>query len=126
MSLLHGDTNSTPAAPDILTPASDIKLQRRPTLERPRRRRVVRYCYSIYRPYSEAAKSVWPDAEWISGQGRFAVLSHCRARLTVSLHPTAEAAEEALRMIDRTACGGFCCRDHEIVKLRHSLVRAAA
>jgi len=50
------------------------------------------------------------------GDGPFAVLAHCRV-LGVSLHQTAAAAEASNALIDSTAHGGTCSRQHEIVEL---------
>lgn len=70
--------------------------------------------------WQKKAEKRWPNAEWITGEGKFAVLAHCR-RLTVTLWPNIEKAEEAKQRIDETACGGHCTRDHEIVDLSKSL-----
>jgi hypothetical protein len=67
--------------------------------------------------YKEKAKRKWGKAAaWISGNGRYALLAHCRM-LTVTLWSTMDAAEAAKKQIDATACGGACVRDHEILDL---------
>lgn len=63
------------------------------------------------------ARAIWRKAEWIHGNGRFALLAPCRV-LTISLHESMEAAEIVKKTIDRTGCGGFCYRSaHRIVDL---------
>ena len=63
------------------------------------------------------AKRRWgKKAEWIVGNGQFALLAWCRV-LTITLWSTREEAEKQKRIIDEFACGGFCNRQHEIVDL---------
>lgn len=66
--------------------------------------------------YSARARARWSDAEWVTGNGRFASLAHCRV-LTVALYESEDAALKAKKWIDRCGCGGFCTGDHEIVDL---------
>jgi hypothetical protein len=66
--------------------------------------------------YHKKAKRRWRKAEWITGEGRYALLAHCRA-LTITLWPTIEEAEVCKTRIDETACGGLCWRNHEIIDL---------
>ena len=73
-------------------------------------------CKQDHRSYLDFAECYWKKAEWVSGEGPFAVLAHCRA-LTVTLHKTREKAEESQRFIDRFGCGGACDRRHEIVQI---------
>jgi hypothetical protein len=61
----------------------------------------------------------WPRAEWIHGEGSYALLAHCHV-LTVTLHPTLASAEESKTFIDRLACGHACHRAHKIVRLGHA------
>ena len=65
------------------------------------------------------AKRQWPTAEWVKGDGRFAVVAHCR-HLTVTLHPTAEEAKAALATIDAGGCGGQCSKRHQLVDMGDS------
>jgi hypothetical protein len=65
---------------------------------------------------AKAKRKCGKTAEWITGNGRYALLAHCRV-LTVTLWPTMEAAEVCKKRIDETACGGKCVRDHEILDL---------
>ncbi|GAI92523.1 unnamed protein product [marine sediment metagenome] len=63
------------------------------------------------------AKRRWgKKAAWIHGDGQFALLAWCRV-LTVTLYTTRTEAEEQKKEIDRTACGGLCTGDHEIIDL---------
>jgi hypothetical protein len=67
--------------------------------------------------YKAKAKRKWgKTAEWMTGNGRYALLAHCRV-LTITLWPTLEAAQIAKKRIDETACGGMCVCDHEIIDL---------
>lgn len=74
------------------------------------------YCSSSHRSYRTMAKCMWKRAVWVTGEGPFAVLAHCRV-LSVTLHKTPEAAEAAKKTIDSTACGGACNGRHEIVEV---------
>jgi hypothetical protein len=60
------------------------------------------------------AQRAWPEAEWISGTGDWAVVAYCPRGLTVTLHQTEEGAIASKAGIDRTGCGGRCVKDHEI------------
>ena len=62
------------------------------------------------------AQEMWPDAEWITGTGRWASVAHCRVT-TVMLFENRSKALKAKAAIDRTACGGLCYRDHMVVNL---------
>lgn len=55
---------------------------------------------------SEAQKRWGKEAEWIRGNGQFALLARCRV-LTVTLWSTRAEAEEQKRFIDKYACGGY-------------------
>jgi hypothetical protein len=70
--------------------------------------------------YLSKANKLWKkEACWIQGEGRYAVLSHCRI-LAVSLHETLNKAIEIKNWIDRLACGGECFKNHEIFDLETS------
>jgi hypothetical protein len=76
-------------------------------------------CGRRHRTYSTLARCRWSRAEWVRGDGRWALLAHCDV-LTVALHPTLEGAEKERAQIDRTGCGHACSvsgRRHEIVDL---------
>jgi hypothetical protein len=73
-------------------------------------------CQSTHRTLNKYARCVWPNAIWVHGEGRYALLAHC-AVLTVSLHARLEDAEKWKTIIDTSLCGGRCYRDHEIVQL---------
>jgi len=66
--------------------------------------------------WTRMAHRRWRHAIWIRGDGPFAVLAHCRS-LAVELHKTLEAAERAKAAIGRSACGGGCHKDHEIINI---------
>lgn len=65
---------------------------------------------------TQARKRWGKQAEWITGDGQFALLAWCRV-LTVSLWPTMAEAGEQKKFIDEGGCGGLCSRKHEIVDL---------
>lgn len=65
---------------------------------------------------TEARKRWGKKAEWIQGDGQFALLAWCRV-LTVTLWPTIAEAEENKKFIDEMGCGGGCTRNHEIIDL---------
>lgn len=67
--------------------------------------------------WNKIAKRRWPHAEWITGEGPYALLAHCRV-LTVSLWDDLDRAKATKEFIDETGCGGFCAGYHEIVKLK--------
>lgn len=73
-------------------------------------------CAKQHRSQATLAACVWPRAEWIAGNGRFALLAHCDV-LTVTLHHTRAGALESKVFIDRLACGHACHRAHEIFEL---------
>lgn len=73
-------------------------------------------CDTRHRSFNKLARCIWPRAGWISGEGRYALLAHCRV-LTVTLWDDPAEAERQKRFIDETACGGLCRRSHEIVEL---------
>lgn len=71
--------------------------------------------------YRKAARSTWPNAEWIVGVGRYALVSQCpaitpespwpgyaNASVTVTLHMTFTLATEARIRIDKHGCCGKC------------------
>lgn len=66
--------------------------------------------------YLAAARSRWPQAEWIIGSGRYASVAYCDTT-TVMLFATPAEASRAKAFIDRLACGGSCSSEHEIVDL---------
>lgn len=50
----------------------------------------------------------WGDhAQWLSGEGPFAVIAPCR-ECSFSLWATKDAAENAKARLDRMGCGGGC------------------
>lgn len=67
--------------------------------------------------FQKLARRRWGrQTEWIAGDGPFATLARCRY-FSVELHPTIEAAHEALNRINLDGCGGHCGNHHEIVDL---------
>ena len=67
---------------------------------------------------SKANRRWGKKAEWISGDGQFALLAPCKGIITVTLWGTRDEAEKEKTFIDETGCGGGCTpRLHEIVDL---------
>ena len=88
-------------------------------------------------PYRKKAKALYPQAEWIEGEGRYALLALCpsmsrprqRECLTITLHETMVAAVIARAQLDRTGCGSGCCNNHKVVtipKLRETVPKKKA
>lgn len=76
-------------------------------------------CPRKHRTFAAIAKCLFPRAEWIKGEGQYAVLAHCNV-LTVWLFPTQAEAQDAKAAIDRTACGSRCHKRHEITQIHQS------
>ena len=68
--------------------------------------------------WQSKANKLWGKrAEWVSGEGQFALLAPCRV-LTVTLWDTRDEAEKEKTLMDQTACGGLCTPSlHEIIDL---------
>lgn len=66
--------------------------------------------------YIERAKKVWRGAEWIQGEGQFALHARCGV-LTIQLYPTYSEALGAIKELDRLGCGGKCIEDHFIMEI---------
>ena len=75
-----------------------------------------RSCTRAHGDWHALAGCLFPTAEWIAGEGPFAVLAWCRV-LTVTLHPTRADADASREWIDRCGCGGRCHRAHDVVRL---------
>jgi hypothetical protein len=82
----------------------------------------LHWCARSHRTYQTFARCVWRRAVWVRGEGPYAVLAHCRS-LTIALYADLEDAEYAKRLIDRTACGGRCTGDHEIIRIDAGITR---
>lgn len=88
-------------------------------------------CDRAHRSPATWARCAFPRAHWVTGyhHGAYASVSYCRGT-TVMLWATQTEAEEAVRQIDASACGGACGRNHRVIGLRPFLtspvVRAAA
>jgi hypothetical protein len=97
------------------------------------------HCGSRHRTWIAAAKCRWRKGLiWVSGDPPpggpcYALVSFCRVghRLnyrigatTVTLWPTLAEAQQSKMMIDRTGCGGGCCRRHYIYRGEPSIAAA--
>ena len=71
--------------------------------------------------WQSKANNLWGKrAEWVSGEGQFALLAPCRV-LTVTLWETRDEAEKEKTLINQIACSGQCTPSlHEIVDLNES------
>lgn len=58
--------------------------------------------------YPNLARSLYPRAVWIAGDGRFALVAPCKKNWSITLWEERERAEECKAVIDRMGCGGFC------------------
>lgn len=84
-------------------------------MQQPKTYRLHR-CEARHRTVRTWAACAFPRAAWIGGNGSYAVLAWC-GDLTVTLHDTAERAQDAQQVIDAAGCGGRCQRRHEVVLL---------
>ena len=71
--------------------------------------------------WQSKANRLWGKrAEWVVGEGQFALLAPCRV-LTVTLWETRDEAEKQKTFIDQTACCSQCTPNlHEIVEINES------
>ena len=75
--------------------------------------------------YKAAAKRKFKYAEWIHGDGEYALAARCGC-LTVTLHKTLEDARKSKSQIDSTGCGHACvCRNTDPIRLSmvHKIVK---
>lgn len=70
----------------------------------------------MQKTFKQKAKKKWRKAEWITGNGKYALLAHCDV-LTITLWPTYEEAIRSKAFIDKFACGHACYKHHEIVEV---------
>lgn len=71
------------------------------------------YCNRQHRLYRRMAKCVWRyNVAWIHGEGPYACIAHCNQK-TITLHPTASAAEADQANDCRIGCIGH----HDLVQL---------
>ena len=68
--------------------------------------------------FRPVAEKKWRDAEWIAGNGQYALISQCNV-LTITLWADLAIAKACKELIDKTTCGAMCCGTlgHEIVDL---------
>lgn len=69
-----------------------------------------------HRLFRAVARCRWPSAEWIAGDGPYAVAAYGRP-LTIQLYATSEAAANARALIDETGCGHTCTSWHQVYEL---------
>jgi hypothetical protein len=87
------------------------------------------HCDTRHRTYKTFAKCAWKKrgiTVQVVGEGAYASVSRCTElyslpsyRRVISVHLcTSEAgAQEAKAFIDSIGCGGFCRKQHEVVRL---------
>lgn len=68
--------------------------------------------------YVSEARSRWPNAVWIIGNGPFASVSTCPPKPSAMLFQSYAEADTARRFIDTTGCGGSCSSEHTVVELQ--------
>ena len=66
--------------------------------------------------YAEARRRWLGTAEWVTGEGPFALVEPCRV-LTIQLFPTRDEALMAKFLVDGAGCGDGCLQDHRLVNL---------
>ena len=73
-------------------------------------------CPVRHRSWRTLAGCIWRRAEYVTGDGPWALLTLCPP-LEVSLHQTEEEAVSMRQMLDRCGCCGSCVGMHRIVNL---------
>lgn len=73
---------------------------------------VPHHCGRIHRGYQSLAECTWPDAAYVVGDGRYAVLARCDL-FTVALYETSAEARRRKRGLDSSGCGRTCEGRHE-------------
>lgn len=78
-----------------------------------------RKCYRRHRSWSKLAECRFcPGAhDWAAGTGRYVSVAFCPRGVTAFCYGSMEDALNAKAQIDRTGCGGMCCRNHRIYDL---------
>ena len=66
--------------------------------------------------YAEARRRWAGKAEWVTGEGRYALVEPCRV-LTIHLFAYKRDALSALKLANTAGCGERCVGDHRLVKL---------
>lgn len=70
---------------------------------------------ALTRTWNEIARPLWPDANYVTGEGRFATVRGCLG-ITVELHATEAEARLALRDM-HPGSDGWCLQRHALVVL---------
>ena len=77
---------------------------------------LLAHARNVQHGYAAVARRRWPAAEWIIDNGHYASVACCGTTI-VMLFATPAEAERAKALIDRTGCGHFCRREHEVTDL---------
>jgi hypothetical protein len=68
--------------------------------------------------YQAIARSIWPGASYIRGDGPFATIRGCGDQTTVYLWPTVDQGRSALRNIHHWWGHDVCQLKHVLIELR--------
>lgn len=68
---------------------------------------------TVTRTWQDVARTIWPCAGWVLGDGQFATIRGCGGTTTVLLHPTLEQARGALRRMH--AFGTTSCEQRHVL-----------
>jgi hypothetical protein len=71
----------------------------------------------LSRTWNDLARAIWPDADYVSGEGPFATVRGCFGTRTVYLHPTVDQARAALRSMHPFGTYGQCMQKHVLIAL---------
>ena len=66
--------------------------------------------------YAEARRRWTGKAEWVTGEGRYALMEPCRV-LTIQLFLYKRDALSALKLVNAAGCGDGCVGDHRVVNM---------
>src|SRR5690606_24515795 len=103
----------------LLKPVQPVRPAQPAHLQQPEEATVKTYkthrCDRTHRTVRAFWTCASPRAAWVVGSGPYAVIAWCRVP-TVALHEHLGSAQNALRLIDNSACGGACTQRHEIVR----------
>lgn len=70
---------------------------------------------TLTRTWNDLARSLWPDARYVVGEGRFATVRGCMGT-TVVLHADLDTARLALRDM-HPGSDGWCLQRHVLIAL---------
>jgi hypothetical protein len=74
-------------------------------------------CTRTHRTLRTFAKCVWPKASQITGEGKWAAITHRADGAHISLHETSTAARDAKAAADCSGCGDHRRREAHLLRL---------